>query len=443
MLVGAARDAAAQATLFGLAHQGSRGQSTLHKLDPESGMVIETIGNGVGFAACSGMDADRFGTMYATCIKTPIEGRTVLVLVTIDLETGIATEEGRTFVEDLEFEIMETEVIRQAADLSFRNSDGILYAYFKIRDAVGIIDLSSGAADLLPPGEPPPEGGDLRGLAGVDGRGNGMAFSPKGRLVHSQQRNIDSRNALNILDQVTGFPTEVGPGLAFNFPADLAFINAMDFHPETGGLYASLVIDPEGENKNNLLVTVDPETGAVDMMGPTVAGLDAIAWLPGEPGEMAGPLSFSHFRIKQGKFNFSLRSSVDDSIEIKGRFTLDPDSNGVDPQYEEVKFTVGGTAVVIPPGSFAPNGSGWRFDGLINGASVRAKIKERQTDKFKFKIKARGLNLAGMENPANIQLRIGDDAGSVLMKLRGKLRGKDHGKDRDKDRDKDKDKDDD
>ncbi len=58
---------AAQAqTLFGLAHSGPDGLSTLYRINPSTG-GFDPVGSDTDFQRCSGMDFDASGTLFATC----------------------------------------------------------------------------------------------------------------------------------------------------------------------------------------------------------------------------------------------------------------------------------------------------------------------------------------------------------------------------------------
>ena len=68
--------------------------------------------------------------------------------------------------------------------------------------------------------------------------------------------------------------------LAYAPPVDnLPRINAMDFHPEAEVLFASINDGFAGAAENHV-GTVNLSTGVVCVNGPTVDGLDAIAFTP-------------------------------------------------------------------------------------------------------------------------------------------------------------------
>jgi hypothetical protein len=246
-------DAQPDAVLYGAAHSGPDGPSTLYTIDPSMGAA--TLIGEVGFERISGMDFDASGSLFATGERS--DGSNTHVLLTIDPDTGEGTEVGPTGVEGLGF--------RTVAGLSFRNCDGALYAYLEAGDGLGTINPSTGGATALGP-------------TNVSGWGNGIAFSSDDTLYHANQE------ALHTLNQSTGDATVVAP---MDFPpaaADFPRINAMDLQPGTGTLFASLN-NGEGwvPEHENFLATVDTGTGVVTMIGSTVDGLDAIAFAPPPP----------------------------------------------------------------------------------------------------------------------------------------------------------------
>jgi hypothetical protein len=239
-----------QTALYGAAHLGRDGMSILHEINPLTGAT--TLIGPIGFERVSGMAFNvADGKMYATGERA--DGSNTHVLLTINLATGAGTEVGPTNVTSLGFG-------DTISDISFRNADGALYAYLEAGDAVGIINLATGAATAL-------------GRSNVFGCcGNGIAFAVDDTLYHANDIN------LHTLNQTTGVATIQAP-LGFSPPADLdPRINAMDFHPLTGQLFASLN-DGNNANPENHLALIDKLTGVVSIIGPTVPGLDAIAWV--------------------------------------------------------------------------------------------------------------------------------------------------------------------
>jgi hypothetical protein len=188
------------------------------------------------------------GTVYATGVH-PLTGQHAFLM--IDPATGGGTVIGPTGIEAQGFQTI--------TDLAFRRADQVLYAYIAgPSDAVGTIDLATGQVTVL--GTTPVRDG------------NGLAFTPTDTLLHADQ------GMLSLVDQTTGALTVLVP-LTFAPPADnRPRINAMDFQPETGILFASLADGSGQDAAENYLATIDTTTGVVTILGPTVEGFDALAW---------------------------------------------------------------------------------------------------------------------------------------------------------------------
>jgi hypothetical protein len=235
--------------LYGVAFSGPNGPSTLYSIDHTTGAAT-AIGP-VGFNGVSAMDFDASGKLYAIG-KRP--SGSVSVLITINTTTGVGTEVGPTGVGNLGFG-------GNVSDISFRESDGALYAYLEAGDGVGTINKLTGAATAV-------------GRSQTACCGNGIAFSPTNVLFHSNE------HSLHTLNQLTGVATVVTsmtfPPLANDFPR----INAMEYQPGTGVLFGSLIQSRSGGPRVNHLVTINTSTGVVTFVGPTVENLDAIAFGP-------------------------------------------------------------------------------------------------------------------------------------------------------------------
>ena len=246
-------DVAHSQTLFGLAHVGPNGPSTLYTINPATGAA--TLVGPVGFERCSGMDFNSSGTLFATCERS--NGSDIHVLIIINTSSGAGTEVGPTGVESLPgpFPGFDT-----ASDISFR-SDGTLFAYTFPGDGLVTINLATGAMTQLgfPSGIP-------------TGAGYGLSFSP-GDTLFSAVSDI-----LSTLNQVTSVATFV-TNLFYTSPVTRT--NAMDFQPGTGILFASVRGGFFGGS--SFLATINTTTGVVTNIGQSVDGLDAIAFQPLTP----------------------------------------------------------------------------------------------------------------------------------------------------------------
>lgn len=241
-----ATPAAAQ-TLFALGYDGTDGPTTLFVVSTDTGSAAPV--GPVGFERCSGMDFDASLTLYATCERA--DGSDVPVLVTVDLGSGVGTEVGPTGISG------------SVSDISFRHSDGVLFAYDAANDpdhSLYTIDTTTGAATLV----------GHTGLSAASG--NAIAFTLADVLLHTQLVGVPPLN-LNSLSQATGLPTPVGQ--VTNLAGRLA---AMEAHPTSGVLYA--LHKPDFQSDVSELVTVNPTQLTGTTIGATESTLDALAFGP-------------------------------------------------------------------------------------------------------------------------------------------------------------------
>jgi hypothetical protein len=283
--LGVGKKAAQAQTLFGLAEQGNPGGSTLYTIDTSSGTATE-VGPVTGFERCSGMDFDASGTLFATCERS--DGSDTHVLVTIDPDTGVGEEVWPTGIESLG--------LKTATDISFRNSDGVLFGYFLSSafsnpDGLGTINLLTGEAKVNP----------ILPLGEV---GNGFAFSSSGDLFHAGSVLITGqffRGNLRTYNPGTGEEESLIETVFSSLVLEKPRINAMDFVPGTGLLVASLNDKLIGGVSENYLALVITTSGEVHIIGPTVAGLDAIAFGPEAAAPQAELSDFKCYDVKGPK----------------------------------------------------------------------------------------------------------------------------------------------
>ncbi len=233
-------------TLYGTTHIGPNGPSTLHRIDPGTG-IATPIGP-IGFERCGAMDFDPQGRLYATCERL---GTSLPVLVRINLRTGAGTEVGPTGIAG------------SVSDISFRD-DGVLFAFNAANDpehTLVRLSTATGVASLV---------GDT-GLSADSG--NSLVFDRDGRLIHT----ASVLPGLNVLNQTTGVATLTD---TLTFPPSLAAprFAAMDLNKATGELWGTVKAG-FGASVPAYLATMSSDTGAVRVIGESVVGLDAVAWL--------------------------------------------------------------------------------------------------------------------------------------------------------------------
>lgn len=283
----------AESVLYGVAHTTTR-ESVLYQVDPATGEATKV--GPIGFQGCNGMDFDASGTLYATCKSQSVDGN--LVLVIINLETGAGQLVGDSGI------TMRDDALRIGSDISFRNSDGVLFGYFldsEFGDFLGTIDLSTG--DVV----------DVAWGSLVE-FGNGLAFSPtdallqSGSLIRRPGRLIYAK--LHTLDQVADADGFLGISSSKNLrfsstPEDtnltIPRINAMDFEPRTGILFASV---NDGGTESYLAI-VSAKNGKVTLLGKTQDSLDAIAFFPVNTEAASttnGPLYLKCNKVARGRY---------------------------------------------------------------------------------------------------------------------------------------------
>ena len=232
---------------------GADGQlSQLHKLDPATGTIVETIGP--VFSAITGMAVHpQTQVIYAS--TSNLDPRFPGFLVRIDLRSGRGTPIGPILGTGLG-------TGEAAADLAFA-ADGTLYGWISTSKwSLVTIDVNTGAGTLI-------------GSAPL-GRtfGNGLAMSAAGTLYLSGTG--DDRE-LTVIDPNTGSESSTVPltgGSGDSLP-----IGALTFS-ESGTLFGlrKNLCAPCSESD---LITIDPLTGAISILQPnTGTPLEAIAFLP-------------------------------------------------------------------------------------------------------------------------------------------------------------------
>jgi Ca2+-binding RTX toxin-like protein len=254
-------------TLYGVAHSGADGSSILYTIHPASGAA--TAVGPVGFRRVSGISFHpQTGTLYGTGLRLATAGD-VHVLLTVDPVSGVGVEVGPTRVDEVCIStFLFSGCGETVTDVAFR-ADGTLFGIvaFPPVDLLGscfgarglvTFDLETGAASLV-------------GLTGWSCAEVGIAFSPDGFLHDVTDWSV------GYLSQADG-TARFAAGAAYERCGTGAGsrITGMDFHPLTSVLFGSL---ESGEGVSaNCLATIDQRSGRVRVVGPTVTGLDALAW---------------------------------------------------------------------------------------------------------------------------------------------------------------------
>jgi hypothetical protein len=227
------------ATLFGCTGTGDS-ISTLYRINPSSGVGFAV--GAMGIRGCSGLAFDPDTAILYAVGDSPAFVNSLWI---VDPSTGAATLVGPTNQS-------------RTSDIAFR-SDGVLFSYHRFVPAAGTMSKTTGNVTLLGP-------------SGLFGNGNGITFDQSDDLVHADGAE------LNRIDQTTGAPTMLAtlsfPAVGCGFPR----INSMDTH--SSGVVYGVMNCSGGSNSANFLVTIGIPSGSVNAVGPSVPGLDGIAFAP-------------------------------------------------------------------------------------------------------------------------------------------------------------------
>lgn len=256
-----AAPAFAAPTIYGSAwvHPSGGGSSatapaTLYSISPTTGAATP-IGL-IGFNNVGALAFDGNGVLYGISSSGASD-----VLITINTSTGVGTLVGSTGLAPA------PPSNHSMADMTFRPSDGTLFAMTGGRELY-TINKTTGLATLIAT------------LVVYDG--NALAFSSS-NVLYSARARTPTTAFLDTLNQTTG-ATLTTLALIYDaaFGSSEPRANAMDFDLATGVLWASV---QSGNNSTAVhsIGMIDIATGAVTRVGPTVAGLDAIAIAPTPP----------------------------------------------------------------------------------------------------------------------------------------------------------------
>jgi len=202
----------ANAQIYGLAHNGSDGPSTLYEIDPTSGAA--TMIGPTGFERCGGLDYDPVADkLYATCQRN--DGSDIGVLIDIDPTTGQGAEIGPLSC-------------NASTDIAIRNGDRTLFgALFNCSEGnfgLALINKNTGNSNFL---------GDFDQEDGCCG--NGMAFSLTDTLYLADDISLYIVNQSN--GNLITVTNVLYPGSLVNTPR----INAMDLDTSTGEMFVIIV----------------------------------------------------------------------------------------------------------------------------------------------------------------------------------------------------------
>ena len=227
--------------LYASKHIGKDDPSTLFTIDPitaEASMIGD-----IGFERVGALDIDpHSGRLYGTGERT--DGSDTPVLLSIDMVTGKGSEIGPM------------EILKPIGDISFRNSDSVLYTFGSYAD-VHTVNTISGEVTLLGTALTVPESG------------NSLTFSPADQLYNAGVK-------LYTVNQATGLASHLSD-LTFSLAAEeYQRLPGMDFDPSTSRYYV-IVKDGFPPDYKTYLGTLEVGSGMVTIIGQTQNGLDGLA----------------------------------------------------------------------------------------------------------------------------------------------------------------------
>jgi DNA-binding beta-propeller fold protein YncE len=258
LLAGLAGRAGAE-ILYGADGQNGNPATNLYVLDPGTGGVIRTVGP-IGFAVTGMSFSPATGVLYGV---TAPKGNGRRELITINPNTGAGTLVGPLGV--------------SMDDVAFAR-DGTLYGWSGRISGSSLyrIDLATGAATKV-------------GNSGITDVGVGFSISPSGTPFLAA---AGASGVLRTVDLMTGAVTPVATLSGAPFPT--GSIDAFAF--DAAGTLLGVNLSEGGPGHpgapgNAFLISVDPTTGVITPLGPTVPGLDALAVGPSifvpEPSTLA------------------------------------------------------------------------------------------------------------------------------------------------------------
>jgi hypothetical protein len=101
-------------------------------------------------------------------------------------------------------------------------------------------------------------------------------------------------------------------------------------------------------------------------------------------------------------------------IELKASFTLNADSDGINPDAESLALRVGSFSIGFPAESFRRDNKGrFKLESILDGVAVEAQIVSLGDNRFELKIDAEHVDPIDLTSP-ELRLSIGDDGGVTL-----------------------------
>ncbi len=243
-MLGLAGAALAQSVLYG-AIATTATTSNLLIINPANGALVSTVGP-IGYAVSGLAVHPATGVLY--CSTSNQSAASPGSLITINKTTGAGTLVGSFGFSG-----------QTMADITF-TSDGTLYGWLEpSTDELHTINIATGAATSV-------------GSNALSTYGAGLGANAADVLYFSGNGN---RAELRTISRTTGAPTTVAT-LSGGSSPNGAPVAAIKFSP--GGVMYAVIIDFNLAARPTQLVTINPATGVITDLGPSVNQLDAITF---------------------------------------------------------------------------------------------------------------------------------------------------------------------
>jgi hypothetical protein len=241
------------------------GPSTLYQINPSNGAATF-----IGATGLDGMGSIAFNPLTGTLYGIGNTG-SQFVLATVNTTTGASTPIAA-------ISATAAPTNPYFGDMSF-SSSGALFATEPNGRILYTINPVTGAAARVP---------SNASIAEWSGRGFALSFLPGDVLYHSNGDMIgtlsQSTGLYNGTPVTLSYPGSIAGGLSL--PRRLA---AMDYYAPNATIFGTVFSgSPSGSDVVSYFVTVDQVTGAINNLGQTITGMDAIAIAPvPEPATVA------------------------------------------------------------------------------------------------------------------------------------------------------------
>lgn len=101
------------------------------------------------------------------------------------------------------------------------------------------------------------------------------------------------------------------------------------------------------------------------------------------------------------------------AVNFVGRFTLGAGGKAFDPAVDDIVFGYGPYTAYVPAGTLESDDEGASYAGDVNGSTVQISIRPLRNGSYAYSIAVQSVDMTALVVPANVDLYIGDNAGSA------------------------------